>query len=403
MNDEALIILSPIALFIFLFGFIPESHASGGTISNGSSCASIGGTWDDGSNTCSVLNLHVGPSDVLTIPKGVTLSNNGAIRNDGGIRNEGGTIRNYGSTIITNAHFIHNLNGGTIDNGGAITNNLHSTINNEHGATINNNGKLSNGGVLNNRMGAINNYGTINNDGSWGIEGIINNELGIINNLSAIDSFDGAIIKNNYGSTINNSGNIRNRSSAIIFNFSIIANPGAINNNYGATIFNSGSITNSGAIINYGGINNSCGAMITGNPVFGNQPIDKCDTGNALTLFEGGSPTDGIIDLNQEIRAVANAGDPNVDAVTFKWIDPHGTVVREVTMPVASAADDRFAPNLAGMWTVEAHFADGMTLVKSIGVSFMVLPESPIGAVVIIGSSLGVLGVFMKVRRHGEH
>jgi hypothetical protein len=41
-----------------------------------------------------------------------------------------------------------------------------------------------------------------------------------------------------------------------------------------------------------------------------------------------------------------------------------------------------------------------MKIVSEFETSFFVLPESPIGAVAIIGSSLGALGAFVGLRRH---
>jgi len=118
-----------------------------------------------------------------------------------------------------------------------------------------------------------------------------------------------------------------------------------------------------------------------------------------LNLFENSAPSDLIVNFNQEVRAVATTTDPSVDQVTFRWINPSSDVVREVTVPVASAAEDTFAPNMVGRWVVEADFLNGIVVRQMVSVSFSVVPESPVGTIAVIGSLLGGLGAFARLRK----
>lgn len=52
-----------------------------------------------------------------------------------------------------------------------------------------------------------------------------------------------------------------------------------------------------------------------------------------------------------------------------------------------------------GQWTLEVDFTKFGKVIKTFDCSFFVLPESPIGAVAMVGSSLAVLGGFFGLRR----
>jgi len=131
-------------------------------------------------------------------------------------------------------------------------------------------------------------------------------------------------------------------------------------------------------------------------------PFDSCAsevippiTSYKLRLFENSlEPTDGVVDLNHDVRAVAGTTDDSVTAVIFKWINPGGDTKREVAVPI-STGDDTFAPDEPGEWTVLADFGNGEVVVKTVSVDFFVLPESPIGVIAMMLSSMGALGVFV--------
>jgi hypothetical protein len=119
----------------------------------------------------------------------------------------------------------------------------------------------------------------------------------------------------------------------------------------------------------------------------------------SLTLYEGSNPSDGVINLGDNITAKATTNDSSVVNVTFRWIDPSNNEVRNTTVNIVSGeASDTYTPNQVGTWQVVAEFSDGTIVVKELNVPFQVVPESIIGALSIIGSSLVVLAVYRRKR-----
>ena len=51
---------------------------------------------------------------------------------------------------------------------------------------------------------------------------------------------------------------------------------------------------------------------------------------------------------------------------------------------------------------MNADFGNGVIIHKTLNVSALVIPESPIGIIALIVSSLGVLGGFMFLRRNSS-
>jgi hypothetical protein len=118
-----------------------------------------------------------------------------------------------------------------------------------------------------------------------------------------------------------------------------------------------------------------------------------------LELYEDGNPSDGVINLGEDITAKATTNDSRVVNVTFRWIDPSNNEVRNTTVNIVSGeASDTFTPNQVGTWKVVAEFSDGTIVVKELQVPFQVVPESIIGALSVIGSSLAVLAVYRRKR-----
>jgi hypothetical protein len=117
-----------------------------------------------------------------------------------------------------------------------------------------------------------------------------------------------------------------------------------------------------------------------------------------LELLEQSSvPSDGTINLDQEILVKASTNDDFVDQITFRWMRPNQDLARETTVP-SSKPSDTFAPDEPGRWTVEADFNNGQVLRKTLDVAFFVLPESPIGAIAMITASMASLGAFLYFR-----
>jgi hypothetical protein len=119
-----------------------------------------------------------------------------------------------------------------------------------------------------------------------------------------------------------------------------------------------------------------------------------------LELYEDGNPSDRVIDLGEDITAKATTIDSSIVNVTFRWIDPSNNEVRTNTVNIVNGeASDTYTPNQVGTWKVVAEFSDGTIVVKELQVPFQVVPESIIGALFIIGSSLAVLAVYRRRRK----
>jgi hypothetical protein len=109
--------------------------------------------------------------------------------------------------------------------------------------------------------------------------------------------------------------------------------------------------------------------------------------------------SDGIIDLGKSVTAKTKTKNNNDANVTFRWIDPSNNEVRNTTVPIVSGeASDTYTPNQVGTWKVVAEFSNGTIVVKELQVPFQVVPESIIGALSVIGSSLAVLAVYRRKR-----
>ena len=119
----------------------------------------------------------------------------------------------------------------------------------------------------------------------------------------------------------------------------------------------------------------------------------------SLKLYEGTEESDGAIDLGQEIRAVANTNNSGLANVSFKWMNSDGDVLDPLVVPiVAGSSANTFKPDAVGAWTVVADFGNGNTAQKQFDVKLFVVPESQLGVIVLIGSSLAALAYFYHKR-----
>ncbi|TLY02577.1 MAG: hypothetical protein E6K92_05465 [Thaumarchaeota archaeon] len=84
--------------------------------------------------------------------------------------------------------------------------------------------------------------------------------------------------------------------------------------------------------------------------------------------------------------------------MTFSWISPSADTVRQIHFN-APTGYDSFSPDMAGEWMIVADFGGGDVFAKSVNVPINVVPESAIGAVALVGSSLAVLGAFICFKR----
>jgi len=119
-----------------------------------------------------------------------------------------------------------------------------------------------------------------------------------------------------------------------------------------------------------------------------------------LNIFEGTNPSDLIIDLGQEAKAVANTTDPLVSQANFTWNNPSGDPVHTelVSLSLTGQAEDTFKPDEVGKWTVFADFGNGVVKQQTFDVRLLVIPESPIGLIALVVSSFAALGAYMKFK-----
>jgi hypothetical protein len=130
-----------------------------------------------------------------------------------------------------------------------------------------------------------------------------------------------------------------------------------------------------------------------------NKVIKVFSPSRSLILYEDMNESDGIIDLGKSVTAKTKTKNNNDANVTFRWIDPSNNEVRNTTVPIVNGeASDTYTPNQVGTWKVVAKFSDGTIVVKELQVPFQVVPESIIGALSVIGSSLAVLAVYRRKR-----
>ena len=142
--------------------------------------------------------------------------------------------------------------------------------------------------------------------------------------------------------------------------------------------------------------------VLTVGPTVPSMYIDqriKSDKDYDLNLFEGIAASDLVASVGDELEALAETDDPGVTEVIFRWIDPGNTVDRTVTVPLAGgSASDTFMPDEKGTWKVEADFGNGQVVEVTLDISFFVLPESPIGTLALVASTLASLGAFAFFR-----
>jgi len=113
------------------------------------------------------------------------------------------------------------------------------------------------------------------------------------------------------------------------------------------------------------------------------------------------------LNLNDVVNCTATTSHLGIVASTMTVFPPSGpsTVVATNSGVGSNAINSGdVTVNQPGVWTVEADFFDAngvrtQTELINISVSFLVIPESPIGVAALIGTSLVALGAYMGVRR----
>jgi hypothetical protein len=120
------------------------------------------------------------------------------------------------------------------------------------------------------------------------------------------------------------------------------------------------------------------------------------ESSNFFLVEQGESqPSDGVVSLDHQVTAVFETQSVLGNEITFSWVNPSGEVVRIETKPLEMTAQDDFIPNSPGHWSVVAESLHLRAVVASFDVSFSVIPESPIGIVALLSSSLLALVAFI--------
>jgi hypothetical protein len=133
-----------------------------------------------------------------------------------------------------------------------------------------------------------------------------------------------------------------------------------------------------------------------------NNDNENLNPSYALSIFEGNDPTDGVIGMSQEIKAVATTDNPSITHVTFRWIAPNAVVAEETLAELHSPAEDIYSLGQPGGWTIEADFGNGVVLTENVNVPYLVLPESTIGNVILVVSALAALGGYYVLSRRNS-
>ena len=324
-------------------------------------CASIGGSWNANSYTCTLSadfdlaqngTLDVLHSASLWITHGV----NNALTS---FKNEG-VIRNNGNITSINGALFEDL--GRIDNNGTITaaysfGNDYGVVNgNLVSAVINNNGTLNintvgnenaPAGIINNyRRGIINleqftgidtscvecidyftNYGIISNNGTVNTDGFLQNSYYIFNR--------GTI---NIGSNgyIDNAYDIAQQTNGKIVNYATINNFGSLYNDHlycgidnegstlgNGTINNYGMLQNGGYLENYNGTINDYGAGTirnsSGHVDNWNGAINIRDPSGNFSIFGGFVQNFGLLNNHGSITIYPSMTISGYDPVTGPW------------------------------------------------------------------------------------
>lgn len=140
------------------------------------------------------------------------------------------------------------------------------------------------------------------------------------------------------------------------------------------------------------------------------------------------------VDIGQSVTATAGTTDNRVRNIEFRWLDPGGNPSWDVTVPVFGPfttpnvppnvpqeiinwanghpgvvvwyAQNTQTPNVVGDWGMQAIYHDSGRIrgrnsdtIAIRATSFNVVPEVPMGTMVILSSMLGALGVFALKRK----
>ena len=135
-------------------------------------------------------------------------------------------------------------------------------------------------------------------------------------------------------------------------------------------------------------------------------PTQYARAATSLTCTDTGTGNDvtdvAPIAIGTSIACTSSTGNPSAAFSTTTVTDGTGAVVAS-NSGVGATAAIAFATTNAGVWHVEVRYFTPTGLVAdvelvNIVVSFLVIPESGVGAIALVGSSIAALGAFMGIR-----
>ena len=324
------------------------------------SCQSIGGSWNGGTNTCTITNLTVNSGGTLQIDNGITLANSGTITiNSGGTIYNLGTVSNTG-TIQGSGLFKSSINGisnsGTISDPVAITdpslNTLSPnfpvliisgqttainsgttfTINAGNVLTINSGGTLqidggatlaNSGTITINSGGTLSNLGTVSNSDTIQGSGLFQSSIFGISNSGTIsipvtmtDSSLNTSISINFPIVVSSGNTFTINSGATLTigagNALTVNSGGTLTINSGGNISNAGAFSDLGTVNNHGTFFNGGTLDVSGQSVsIGNTPPPGGSFSNSGNISNtGGINIEGPINqcFSSFCFTIANGG-----------------------------------------------------------------------------------------------
>lgn len=321
-------------------------------------------------------NASIDINEGSFVNENAILENNGTLYVGSEFNNSNSFLRNYGE--IRGSYIWIVNNNSTIDNYGSIE--LMWDLTNNHGVI--NNYNLISGGLVNNVSSSINNHGYL----AIRIDRVIFVNNGTIINYDKI-SFNGP-------------GDGINAVDGIIENYNEISSVETNFNNEGKFI-NNGKITSGDLnFINYGVVINN--NLMQSNNIYNNSIIVNCGTIDATIYGNSLQPCNCYLVIYPDTVRIGEYvtasvfTNSTIDNVRFRWSDNLGE--KRNVIDNLEPFEDVYNPDTAGEWTVEAICSDGSISIKTLHVSFLVLPESIIGTIAIIGSSLTIMIAYILKR-----
>ena len=397
-----------VASSMVVFAFTPFAASAESVISittsNGSTvcpASPLSGTWDSGTDTCSVAGtIVIEPATTLDVGAGVDV----AVSGTGLFIFSTGTINNDGT--VTGSYV--GGPGPGIDNGG----------------TINNAGTMVGGGS-GDGFGGIDNQGTINNTGTMtgiGVDGITNSNGG--NPASGIIYNDGAItgIGGSGGEGFINSGTIYNNGaitgtdtiSGGSLGIENVGYGGSIGINYNpgpmtgtsldftgignsGTLDNIGTMTGTGlyGIANSGTFNNYCGATLSSTPPL-SDPVNEISC-YPVTFEQTGIPNSGV-SWGVTVSWLFGTTHYTGTGATIKVQDLSGSIIHSYDTPVTSSgttydcssSDCSGTDSIGGDTTIVATYSQVSSL-GSIAADFATLQSDLAGNFTLLSTGMSSL------------